>query len=260
MLAGAVTLVAAGIGGLAEPASPRNPLVAMGAWPEVSLAELSAADNQDLTELADAARAAEARASRDGGRTGLDAKLAEQVIRMRQIQLEKAQAALIESKWAAQRTTSAAGFVLPTYNYQLTAHFGNSGRLWSRDHTGLDFAAPARTAVRAVAGGRVIDAGWAGAYGWRIKVKHWDDTETWYCHLSEILITGGTVEAGEKIGRVGSTGNSTGPHLHFEVHPDSGSAIDPEAWLSNHGLNPEQLAFRADRDLDKYQLLPPLNP
>lgn len=81
-----------------------------------------------------------------------------------------------------------------------------------------------------------------------------DDTETRYCHLSEVLITSGKVEAGDKIGRVGSIGNSTGPHLHFAVHPYSGGAVDPESWLKSHGLDAGRLAFRADRDLDKYGL------
>jgi len=243
-LAGGAALVVAGIGGFGVPATGVNPLVTMSAWP-VSLTALSS-DDRDLVGLA-AARAVEDRASRDGARTALDQKPAKPSERKQARGLTPAEP--IESRWAGQRTPSVDGVVLPTYNFRLTARFGSSGGLWAGDHTGLDFAAPARTAVRAVAGGRVVETGWAGAYGWRIRVKHWDNTETWYCHLSEILVTDGKVWAGEKIGRIGSTGNSTGPHLHFEVHPNSGAAVDPESWLKWHGLDPAQFAFRADRDL-----------
>lgn len=250
VMAGAAAIAAAGVGGVSG-AAPTNPLVALGSWPAMSLTA-SSAGNQDLVALQDAARAAQERATRDGGRTGLDAKLAEQAVKLRQAELARMRQALIESKWEAQRAASAQGFVLPTYNYDITAQFGNSGRLWARNHSGLDMAAPAGTAVRAVSGGRVVEAGWAGAYGWRIRVKHWNNTETWYCHLSEMLVTNGTVEAGERIGRVGSTGNSTGPHLHFEVRPNSGDAIDPEPWLASRGLDARALEFRADRDLPEW--------
>ena len=94
-LAGGAALLVAGIGGIAAPATGVNPLIAMGSWP-ASLTELGGGD-QDLVELADVARATDARASRDGGRTGLDAKPAGQAVRARQIHLENVRAALIES-------------------------------------------------------------------------------------------------------------------------------------------------------------------
>jgi len=237
-LAGGAALVVAGIGGFAAPAAGVNPLVTMSAWP-VSLTELSS-DPQVLVGLA-AARAVEDRASRDGARTALNPKPVKPGERKRA--RVRTPADLIESRWARPSTPSVDRVVLPTDNFRLTARFGSSGSLWAGDHTGLDFAAPAGTAVRAVAGGRVVETGWAGACGWRIRVQHRDNTETWYCHLSEILVTDGRVWGGEKIGRIGSTGNSTGPHLHFEVHPDGTSAVDPETWLKSHGINPKRLAF-----------------
>lgn len=128
-------------------------------------------------------------------------------------------------------------WVTPTQAYSLTAHFGAGGGLWSRDHTGQDFAAPHGTPVVAVGAGIVKSADYAGAYGNRIIIEHADGTETWYCHLSSYDVSvGEEVEVSETIGRVGSTGNSTGPHLHFEVRPDGGDAIDPMSWLREHGV------------------------
>jgi murein DD-endopeptidase MepM/ murein hydrolase activator NlpD len=138
---------------------------------------------------------------------------------------------------AAPRARSTGAYALPVANYRLTAGFGESGSRWSSSHTGQDFAAPSGTAVRAVSGGVVTSAEWAGAYGWRVIIRHPDGTETWYCHLSSFVVRGGSVVAGQVIGRVGSTGNSTGPHLHLEVRVND-VPIDPMPWLRRHGLNP----------------------
>lgn len=127
-------------------------------------------------------------------------------------------------------------WLLPITDYDLSAGFGESSSLWSTTHTGQDFAADYGTPVRSVGTGEVIFAGWDGDYGYRIAIKHWDGTVTWYCHLSKIIRGGGTVEPGETIGAVGDTGNSTGPHLHFEVHPYGGDPADPLYWLSQRGL------------------------
>jgi murein DD-endopeptidase MepM/ murein hydrolase activator NlpD len=260
-LAGAVALILVGAGGLSAPAAAVSPLVAMGTWPPVALPGLGSPAHHDPAEMtgtvrlpAGTERIPADRASRSGGRTDLAARQdarddrAKPAKRTRRHPPARTRAQLVELKWAKQRTPSAAGYWLPTHNYELTARFGAGGGLWSGLHAGQDFAAPAGTPVRAVAGGRVIEAGWDDAYGWRITVRHRDGTETWYCHLSEMLITGGPVTAGQRIGRVGSTGNSTGPHLHFEVHPDGDSAVDPLPWLAAHGLDAIRLAFRADRD------------
>jgi murein DD-endopeptidase MepM/ murein hydrolase activator NlpD len=68
-------------------------------------------------------------------------------------------------------------------------------------------------------------------------VRHWDGTETWYCHLSRYVLRSGEVQPGTQIGSVGSTGNSTGPHLHLEVHPDGGDAVNPRSWFAERGLS-----------------------
>ncbi|MFD8984027.1 M23 family metallopeptidase [Streptomyces sp. NPDC059564] len=132
---------------------------------------------------------------------------------------------------------SSGGYSLPTSAYTLTSHYGDSGSMWSSGyHTGLDFAAPTGTPVKAVGGGKVISAGWSGAYGYRIVLQLDDGTEVWYCHLSSMSVTSGSVGAGETIGRVGATGNVTGAHLHLEVRK-GGSTVDPLAWLNSKGLS-----------------------
>lgn len=129
------------------------------------------------------------------------------------------------------------GWSLPTSSYTLTSHYGDSGSMWSSGHhTGLDFAAPTGTPVKAVGGGTVVSAGWSGAYGYRIVLRLQDGTEIWYCHLSSMAVTSGAVGAGDTIGRVGATGNVTGAHLHLEVRK-GGSTVDPLSWLTARGLD-----------------------
>ena len=121
--------------------------------------------------------------------------------------------------------------------YRITATFGQAGSLWSADHTGVDLAAPTGTPVASVAAGTITDAGDAGAYGSRVEVTHPDGTVTSYSHLSRIDVTvGQPVQPGSVIGAVGSTGNSTGPHLHIELRPDGGSPIDPVHALLARGV------------------------
>jgi len=100
-----------------------------------------------------------------------------------------------------------------------------------RLHAGLDLGAPTGTPIRAAAGGTVVFAGVMGGYGNTVDVRHPDGTTTRYAHQSRILVRSGQqVAAGQAIGLVGSTGASTGPHLHFEVRTPTGP-IDPHTWL-----------------------------
>lgn len=128
----------------------------------------------------------------------------------------------------------AASVVLPVEDYTITATFGQSGAYWSSTHTGLDFAAAHGTPVVAVADGTITSAGWAGAYGNQVVIDHGSFTSE-YAHLSAITASG-HVSAGEQIGRVGSTGNSTGPHLHLEIHDPQ--PVDPAAFLASRGVTP----------------------
>ena len=130
-------------------------------------------------------------------------------------------------------------WVLPTSGYHLTARFGMSGGLWSSNHTGLDFAASPGTPIVAVANGVITKAGSAGAYGNQTIETLADGTEIWYCHQTSISVsTGETVTSGQQIGTVGSTGNTTGPHLHLEVRPGGGDPVDPDRALTLHGVSP----------------------
>ena len=118
-----------------------------------------------------------------------------------------------------------------TVNYELSARFGQRGGIWDGGwHTGLDFRVKTGTSVVAAANGTIISAGWAGAYGYRIQIDHGSGYITTYNHLSKILYSSGVVAAGQEIGKSGSTGNTTGPHLHFEVTKD-GEFINPSKWL-----------------------------
>nr|WP_175411017.1 M23 family metallopeptidase [Streptomyces sp. TRM64462] len=132
----------------------------------------------------------------------------------------------------------AASYALPTSSYTITSTYGQAGSMWSSGyHTGLDLAAPTGTPANAVHSGTIKSAGWSGAYGYRIVLELEDGTEIWYCHLSSMTVSAGqTVGTGETIGRVGATGNVTGPHLHLEVHTAGGDGIDPLAWLRGKGL------------------------
>ncbi len=122
--------------------------------------------------------------------------------------------------------------------YRITATFGQGGSLWSNDHTGVDLAAPSGTPVASVAAGTVTHAGDAGAYGSRVEVTHTDGTETSYSHLSRIDVTEGqVVQQGALLGAVGSTGNSTGPHLHLELTPAGGVPVDPVQALLAQGVD-----------------------
>ncbi|QII06622.1 M23 family metallopeptidase [Rhodococcoides fascians A25f] len=116
----------------------------------------------------------------------------------------------------------------------LTSNFGSR---WGAQHSGLDIAAPIGTPIYAAADGTVSDAGPASGFGLWVKVKHDDGTETIYGHVNDFSVqTGQRVSAGEQIATVGNRGQSTGPHLHFEVHDPSGVKVDPASWLSTRGV------------------------
>ncbi|WP_406392750.1 peptidoglycan DD-metalloendopeptidase family protein [Streptomyces sp. NBC_00887] len=138
---------------------------------------------------------------------------------------------------AARREAARPKFVLPVKQHGLSAYYGQAGVNWMSVHTGIDFPVAYGTPVMAATDGTVRTQ-WNSAYGNMAIVTASDGTETWYCHLSTTRIRSGSVKAGDVIGYAGDSGNSTGAHLHFEVRPGGGAAIDPTPWLRSHGLNP----------------------
>ncbi len=129
--------------------------------------------------------------------------------------------------------------VLPLASYRLSAGFGLTGPLWEAEHGGQDFGASTGETIVAVAAGEVTEVAYSGPYGLRTIVTLPDGTEVWYCHQTDVSVWAGElVEVADPIGTVGSSGNSTGPHLHLEVRPDGGNPIDPMDWLRAAGLTP----------------------
>ncbi|WP_405632042.1 M23 family metallopeptidase [Streptomyces sp. NBC_01174] len=154
--------------------------------------------------------------------------------RAKEVREEKARAAR-----AAERARLNA-FHLPVAGSHVTTGYKSGGALWSSgSHSGVDFQAASGTSVVAVGAGTVVEAGWGGAYGNNIVLRMKDGTYTQYGHLSSIGVSvGQSVGSGEQMGLSGSTGNSTGPHLHFEARttPEYGSDMDPVAYLRAHGV------------------------
>ncbi|MES5825132.1 M23 family metallopeptidase [Streptomyces sp. RG80] len=180
------------------------------------------------TAVADEAAKAEAAALKKAADDAAEAK-------------KKAEAEAEKAAEAKRLAELAKQYTLPTSSYTITSTFMQAGSLWSSGyHTGLDFAAPTGTLIKAVHSGTITQAGWDGSYGYKTVLTLDDGTELWFAHQSSISVSvGQKVGTGDVIGRVGATGNVTGAHLHLEVHPDgSSSGIDPMAWLRSKGLTP----------------------
>ncbi|GHH91616.1 transglycosylase family protein [Streptomyces capillispiralis] len=140
---------------------------------------------------------------------------------------------------ADRAAQTGAGLVAPV-SASLGTPYHQAGSAWSKGyHTGVDFPVPTGTSVKSVATGTVVSAGWEGSFGYQVVVRHADGRYSQYAHLSAISVRNGqSVTAGQRIGRSGSTGNSSGPHLHFEVRtgPGFGSDVDPVAYLRAGGV------------------------
>ncbi len=140
----------------------------------------------------------------------------------------------------AARKAQARKWTTPTVGGNVTASFGARGSQWaSGRHTGADFDGSTGDTVRAVHTGLVIFAGDDGRYGNHVKIRHSNGDETWYAHLSLITVkVGQKVITRDRIGRVGSTGNSFGSHLHFEVHINGAEeATNPVPYLRKKGVD-----------------------
>ncbi|MFD5805265.1 MULTISPECIES: M23 family metallopeptidase [unclassified Streptomyces] len=150
-------------------------------------------------------------------------------------------------KATAKKTATkkkAASWVDPVKKYKLSASFAQNGGMWAHKHSGQDFAVPIGTNVVATHGGTVVKAGGNGAgdgpaYGNAIVIKHGNGTYSQYAHLSKVNVKiGQVVKTGQSIAKSGNTGNSSGPHLHFEIRTTAnyGSAVDPVSFLRDKGV------------------------
>ncbi|MGW0666269.1 M23 family metallopeptidase [Streptomyces sp. NPDC002746] len=183
------------------------------------------------------ARAAEEKAAEE--KAAAEAKKQQDAAEAKVAAAKKKAAEEAKKKAEAVRLAKlAASYAIPTSSYTITSTFGEAGSMWSSGyHTGLDFAAPTGTPIKAIHSATVKSAGWSGAYGYRTVLELDDGTELWFCHQSSIGVSvGQQVTTGDTIGRVGATGNVTGPHLHLEVHTPDGTGIDPMPWLRARGL------------------------
>ncbi|MDT0378380.1 M23 family metallopeptidase [Streptomyces sp. DSM 42041] len=237
-IAGVAGLATASVAGsLAAPAAaaPATPAVAAeeaSGRPDTGLTQAAAVSDSLAGRIADQARtqrsAAEA-AAEEAAR-----KAAARAERERE-EGERRRAARAAERAALHR------YVAPVAGSHVSTAYGAGGAMWSSgSHTGVDFHAASGTTVRSVAAGEVVEAGWSGAYGYNVVVRHADGTYTQYGHLSSVTVASGArVGAGDRVGLSGSTGNSSGPHLHFEVRtgPDYGSDIAPLPYLREHGVD-----------------------
>ncbi|MFE7776453.1 M23 family metallopeptidase [Streptomyces sp. NPDC057445] len=171
-------------------------------------------------------------AAADAGKTA-PAAATPAVVKAVQAKADKAPAAKKAPSW-----------VKPVARYTLSASFNQGGAMWSHKHSGQDFAVPVGTAVKAAHGGVVVKAGPNGggdgpAYGNAIVIKHDNGKYSQYAHLSKINVSAGqAVKTGQNIALSGNTGNSSGPHLHFEIRttPNYGSALNPASFLRGVGV------------------------
>ncbi|MFF5127501.1 peptidoglycan DD-metalloendopeptidase family protein [Streptomyces syringium] len=200
------------------------------------------AAEEDLARLRAERRVADRRLAAARGRLDAMARAAIARGRCEPLDREKFTAAAGAYGPAAVDTAGAAEeaeWTRPVLGYELSAGYGDSGASWARGHTGQDFAVPIGTPVRSVGAGTVVSAGCGGPFGISLVIRHAEGWYSQYAHLSASFVAPGEpVLAGQWIGLSGSTGNSTGPHLHFEIRtkPGYGSAVDPVAWLRARGV------------------------
>lgn len=218
-------IAAASVGGLGGGEEKKDDTTAMAAADPGTVKPVAANDKLD-TQLAHLSADAENFADR-ASRT------------QERIDLKERQAAAKKKRAAeaARKEALRPKYVIPVKEHGLSAYFGQAGVNWMSVHTGIDFPVQYGTPVMAATDG-TVHTQYNTAYGNMAIVTMADGTETWYCHLSSTKIRSGPVKAGDVIAYSGSSGNSTGPHMHFEVRPGGGAAIDPLPWLRSHDIDP----------------------
>jgi murein DD-endopeptidase MepM/ murein hydrolase activator NlpD len=207
---------------------------------DATLAQQIEAQAQAQHQQAEALAKAKAKAAAEAKVKAAKAKAKAEAQRKAEARAEEIREEKARAARAAERARLNA-FHLPVAGSHVTTGYKTGGSLWSSgSHSGVDFMAASGSSVVAVGAGTVVEAGWGGAYGNNIVLRTTDGTYTQYGHLSSIGVSvGQSVTSGQQIGLSGSTGNSTGPHLHFEARttPEYGSDMDPVGYLRSHGLN-----------------------
>jgi len=205
-------------------------------------AQASALSGTSTVSSSSAHDARRAAVSRDSRRDALEDATSEKLQAAAEAQARARNAELAKLAKSAEKQAARIAlnlWQLPLSSYRLTATFGESSGLWANTHTGLDFAAGTGSPIMSVTNGTVTSVGSDASYGNQVIVTTEDGEELWYCHLSGFAVSvGDTIRAGEVLGYVGSTGNSTGNHLHLEVRPGAGDPVDPYYALVAHGVNP----------------------
>lgn len=125
-------------------------------------------------------------------------------------------------------------WVVPVTGTSLTSTYGPR---WGTMHRGIDLAGPVGLPLKALSSGVVTFAGQQSGYGNIVQIKYWDGTVSYYGHMNAIAVkVGDAVAPGQTVGQLGNSGESTGPHLHLEIHPGGGADVDPLPWIKAHGL------------------------
>ena len=141
---------------------------------------------------------------------------------------------LVAERAAREAEASRIRFVLPTKGVFTSGY----GARWGVFHWGIDLANSIGTPILAAADGVVVESGPASGFGLWVRIRHSDGATTVYGHINRSLVTEGQkVRAGQEIAEMGNRGNSTGPHLHFEVWNPAGQKINPLIWLHQHGID-----------------------
>ena len=206
--------------------------------------QVSALNGESGTSSVGSRSGRETEASRDSSRAALADATDTQLQAAVEEQARERNAALSELAAAAEKQAARIKenrWILPVSGYHVTNTFGMVRSYYSSSHTGLDLACPSGTEIRAVANGVISELRYDGAYGNLTVLTLDDGTEIWYGHQTGYasgLSTGDEVSQGDLIGYVGSTGNSTGPHLHIEVRPGAGDPVDPAPAFAVHGVTP----------------------
>jgi murein DD-endopeptidase MepM/ murein hydrolase activator NlpD len=191
--------------------------------------------NEDFTPLAGTDNAAADFTGTGGGGTAAPELLIAGKPNTASLEAQK----MAQSQAVTQRTADSAAeaaqpkFVKPAQGV-FTSGFGSR---WGTTHFGIDIANVIGTPIVAVADGTVIEAGPASGFGLWVRIQHADGTITVYGHMNDFVVhEGQQVKAGQLIAHIGNRGNSTGPHLHFEVWEPGGMKINPQPWLAARGI------------------------